>query len=190
MLDRFDIIVLAVLVTVVSFPVLSNSFQDIAVKVMSFLLPNGPFVDYSQGGSFAGQRGQPDDAPERPRESYEEFSARRRREAWQSSSFAKDYASYEDYARKHGGYKAKAKTRSYAKAKVQSVPHTPRLGAMRVLGLKGNPTAAQIKSAYRKLARKHHPDNFMTKGPEAVEAAEAKMKNINAAYAYLESNPA
>src|SRR5258707_13414116 len=50
----------------------------------------------------------------------------------------------------------------------------------KVLGVERNATAAQIKSAYRKLARKHHPDvNPGDKG------AENRFKEINEAYEVL-----
>lgn len=47
------------------------------------------------------------------------------------------------------------------------------------LGVERSATEAQIKSAYRKLARKYHPD--VNKDPGAVE----KFKNINEAYEVL-----
>src|SRR5260370_25586633 len=50
----------------------------------------------------------------------------------------------------------------------------------KVLGVERKATDAQIKSAYRKLARKHHPDvNPGNKG------AENKFKEINEAYQVL-----
>ncbi len=48
-----------------------------------------------------------------------------------------------------------------------------------ILGVKRGATASEIKSAYRKLARKYHPD--VNKTPEA----EAKFKDINEAYEVL-----
>ena len=48
-----------------------------------------------------------------------------------------------------------------------------------ILGIKRDATASEIKSAYRKLARKYHPD--VNKTPEA----EAKFKDINEAYEVL-----
>ena len=42
-----------------------------------------------------------------------------------------------------------------------------------ILGVKKDATEAQIKSAYRKLARKYHPDVNKEKG------AEEKFKDIN-----------
>src|SRR5712692_4849614 len=50
----------------------------------------------------------------------------------------------------------------------------------KVLGVERNATAAQIKSAYRKLARKHHPDV----NPNNKDA-EKRFKEINEAYQVL-----
>lgn len=53
-----------------------------------------------------------------------------------------------------------------------------------VLGLKKGASAAEIKSAYRKLAKKYHPD--ANQGDQASsKAAEKKFKEISAAYAIL-----
>ena len=49
----------------------------------------------------------------------------------------------------------------------------------RVLGVPRDAPAAEIKSAFRKLARKYHPD--ISKEADA----EARMKEINEAYAVL-----
>jgi len=51
-----------------------------------------------------------------------------------------------------------------------------------ILGLKRNATSSEIKSAYRKLARKFHPD--VNKSKEAEE----KFKDINEAYEVLSDN--
>ena len=48
-----------------------------------------------------------------------------------------------------------------------------------ILGVKKDATEAEIKSAYRKLARKYHPDVNKEKG------AEEKFKDINEAYEVL-----
>ncbi len=51
-----------------------------------------------------------------------------------------------------------------------------------ILGVKRDATASEIKSAYRKLARKYHPDVNKT------AEAEAKFKDINEAYEVLGDN--
>lgn len=50
-----------------------------------------------------------------------------------------------------------------------------------ILGVDRNATEAEIKKAYRKLARKWHPDH----NPDNREAAEKKMTEINVAYSTL-----
>lgn len=52
----------------------------------------------------------------------------------------------------------------------------------KILGVDRKATDAEIKTAYRKLARKHHPD-LHAKGDKA--AAEEKFKEVNEAYAVL-----
>ena len=49
----------------------------------------------------------------------------------------------------------------------------------KILGVERSADEAKIKSAYRKLARKYHPD--VNKSPDAV----AKFKDINEAYEVL-----
>ena len=53
-----------------------------------------------------------------------------------------------------------------------------------VLGVDRGADDSTIKSAYRKLAKKYHPDA----NPDNKEAAEAKFKEVNEAYEVL-SNP-
>lgn len=56
----------------------------------------------------------------------------------------------------------------------------------KVLGVSPNATEAQIKEAYRELAKKYHPDKYVD-NPLADLAAE-KMREINEAYDYLMKN--
>lgn len=50
----------------------------------------------------------------------------------------------------------------------------------KVLGVERNATDAQIKEAYRALAKKYHPDNYA--GSPIADLAGEKMKEINEAY--------
>lgn len=50
-----------------------------------------------------------------------------------------------------------------------------------VLGIDRNATDDQVKAAYRDMARKYHPDNFVD-NPTAAEMANDRMKEINEAY--------
>jgi DnaJ-domain-containing protein 1 len=53
------------------------------------------------------------------------------------------------------------------------------------LGLDGNPSADDIRAAFRRLAKVHHPDRFASAGPEAVKTAELQFKRIRSAYERL-----
>lgn len=61
----------------------------------------------------------------------------------------------------------------------------------KVLGVAPGASAAEIRAAYRKLARAHHPDLHMAQGtpPEFIRVSEARMAAINAAYAALTRGP-
>lgn len=56
-----------------------------------------------------------------------------------------------------------------------------------VLGVPAGATAAQVKSAWRRLAREHHPD--LAASPAEQRAATRRMAEINAAYAELSGGP-
>jgi DnaJ like chaperone protein len=57
--------------------------------------------------------------------------------------------------------------------------------AFAVLGLEERATPGEIKSAYRRLARVHHPDRFVQIGPEAVATATCTFQRIQNAYEHL-----
>ena len=50
-----------------------------------------------------------------------------------------------------------------------------------ILGISSNATDEEVKSAYRSLARKYHPDNYGDDNP-LKDLANEKMQEINAAY--------
>ncbi|MDD6770970.1 MAG: DnaJ domain-containing protein [Inconstantimicrobium porci] len=56
-----------------------------------------------------------------------------------------------------------------------------------VLGVNENASEAEIKKAYRELAKKYHPDQYGTN--PLKELAEEKMREINEAYDSLMKNP-
>ena len=57
-----------------------------------------------------------------------------------------------------------------------------------VLGVSRDATDEQIKNAYRELARKYHPDNYVNSPMSAL--AEEKMKEINEAYDMIQKERA
>jgi DnaJ like chaperone protein len=58
---------------------------------------------------------------------------------------------------------------------------------LRILGLGPGASVEEIKIAYRRLAREHHPDALRAKGVpiDAMRQSEEALKKINEAYAYL-----
>ena len=62
---------------------------------------------------------------------------------------------------------------------------------LRILGLGPSASVEEIKIAYRRLAREHHPDALRAKGVpiDAMRQSEEALKKINEAYAYLTRGP-
>jgi len=61
---------------------------------------------------------------------------------------------------------------------------TPAEDPYSILGVSPGISDADLKAAYRRLIKEHHPDGLIAKGlpPEFVEIANAKLAAINAAY--------
>ncbi|MDB4736496.1 DnaJ domain-containing protein, partial [Planctomycetota bacterium] len=60
-----------------------------------------------------------------------------------------------------------------------------RMQALATLGLSGDPTGEEIKAAYRRLVKVHHPDKFAQLGPDATKAAQEVFLRLHAAYERL-----
>jgi hypothetical protein len=54
-----------------------------------------------------------------------------------------------------------------------------------VLGVAADSTTAEIRTAYLRLARRHHPDRHVNGGPAERRAAEAEMRRVNQAWQVL-----
>jgi DnaJ-domain-containing protein 1 len=67
----------------------------------------------------------------------------------------------------------------------RSNTQTERMRSLAILGLEEGASADEIKIAYRRLAKIHHPDRFQTLGPEAVQASTQTFQRIQSAYEYL-----
>ena len=59
--------------------------------------------------------------------------------------------------------------------------------AIRTLELDGNPDLKDVKTAYRKLAKKYHPDKVRHLGKEHQKGAEEKFKRIQKAYEAIQA---
>ena len=57
--------------------------------------------------------------------------------------------------------------------------------ALSILGLPRNFTEEQLKAAFRKEAKKYHPDKYSKASSEEQEKAKYKMQEVNAAYEYI-----
>jgi DnaJ like chaperone protein len=56
-----------------------------------------------------------------------------------------------------------------------------------ILGLQPGSNVDDIRTAFRRLARVHHPDRYASAGPEAIRAASLQFMRIRAAYERLVS---
>lgn len=56
-----------------------------------------------------------------------------------------------------------------------------------VLGINPGASAAEIKSAYKKMIIQYHPDKVVNLGPELQSLAKKKTQEINEAYQYLKT---
>jgi hypothetical protein len=74
-------------------------------------------------------------------------------------------------------------TRNAPTNKAEAAPESP----YRILGVGDNATWEEINTAYRRLVMMYHPDRVAGLGPEFIEIAERKMKEINGAHEALKN---
>ena len=112
---------------------------------------------------------------------------------------AKDFHEQREQAQRrsetYGGGQKQTRYHSYSQSRRQSstpeswMSETDKM--LKIMGLAGmQPDAAQIKSAYRKLARQYHPDALASQdlSEAKLDKAMKRMQEINAAYDWLEDN--
>ncbi|MBI5507357.1 MAG: DnaJ domain-containing protein [Deltaproteobacteria bacterium] len=58
----------------------------------------------------------------------------------------------------------------------------PAASPYEVLGVARTASTEEIRAAYQRLVRQYHPDKVAGMGPEIIAVAEARTKEINAAY--------
>jgi DnaJ like chaperone protein len=58
--------------------------------------------------------------------------------------------------------------------------------AYKILEIDKNATISEIKAAYRKMAKKYHPDRVVHLGKEHQEGAEEKFRQVQQAYEFLQ----
>ena len=58
--------------------------------------------------------------------------------------------------------------------------------AYKILEIDTNATISQIKTAYRKMAKKYHPDKVLHLGKEHQKGAEEKFRKVQEAYEQLQ----
>lgn len=71
------------------------------------------------------------------------------------------------------------------RASFETAGDARRIEALAILGLVGSPSGAEIKQAYQRLARLHHPDRYGEQGEEAVATATRTFQRIQTARDYL-----
>jgi DnaJ like chaperone protein len=58
-------------------------------------------------------------------------------------------------------------------------------GAYKILEVSPEASDSEIKSAYRKMVKKYHPDKLSHLGPEGIKQAEAKFRSLQEAYEHI-----
>ncbi|MBL4706483.1 MAG: TerB family tellurite resistance protein [Flavobacteriales bacterium] len=93
-----------------------------------------------------------------------------------------------DQSSANGKTKAKAKSKSSRKAAPTYTSSTRLSTACKILGVTQRCTEKELKKAYRKLARLHHPDKVAYLGKGHVKKARIRFAEISAANKYIKEN--
>jgi DnaJ-domain-containing protein 1 len=84
------------------------------------------------------------------------------------------------------GFRDTRDTAREARARRNAEAEVERSGSLfKILGVEPGASRAEVSAAYKQKARMYHPDRVATLAPEVREAAEIRMKEINAAYGQL-----
>ena len=59
-------------------------------------------------------------------------------------------------------------------------------GSYKILEIEKSATNDEVKKAYRKMVKKYHPDKLRNLGPEHLEGAEDKFRQVQAAYEHIQ----
>lgn len=71
---------------------------------------------------------------------------------------------------------------------IKAMFYNPSKNAYQILEIKTTATDVEIKKAYRRMVKKHHPDKLQHLGKEHVQIAEEKFKTIQKAYEIIKKN--
>lgn len=76
--------------------------------------------------------------------------------------------------------------RDFESIRAMFYSNTPSYNPYKVLEIPKNASNDEVKSAYRKLVKKHHPDKLRHLGEEHVKGAEEKFRQIQKAYEQIQ----
>ncbi len=118
------------------------------------------------------------------------------RDSSDKTTFKGKWRAYEEQAYSyHQKTRARERQKFSGASKPKSPPArplTPRAKYLKTLGLSAEASKSAIRSAYRSMAKRYHPDKYAASHHSDAKRAEAsaKMRAVNEAYDWLQENPA